>query len=553
MGQLYQKTIQRSKPLILILFFTILACSKLFAGSFYTSHDGEGHVIRLIEFENALKDGQFPVRLAQHLNHGLSYAYFNFNYPFIYYLGALLHLTGLDFVWVFKVILIISIFMGGLGMYLFSRIYFGELESLITAIFYIIAPYRFLNLYVRATLAECFALGLLPFLFLAVEQVIKNKNIKGFTIVLSLLILSHNITAFITLPLCIIYFAIRTYKQKNKIEYYKSFAFGILISLSISAFFIFPAILENNLTRLVELTEDYKNFFPSPNEIIYSPWGFGPYVQGNMPGKMSPQIGIAHITVFLIALGILFVRFWKKRKFEKKDGFLFAFLALSVICFFLMSPLAFFLWEHIYFLQLVQHPWRLVGYVILGTSIGAGYILSVIKDRKIQLLISAVLIVFLLFTNRNHIRVNQYYTFVNPIKADLPYGPSTTSKDEHMPIWTRRVYEDPNQNGDVTKGSGSSIRTVWKSNYHEFTVNMKQDGTFRDNTSYYPGWTAKLDGKNVQVNYKKDTYGRLLIGVPKGKHKAEFFFGETPSRLIADYLSVFGIIFFIALVLKKKI
>lgn len=511
----------------------------LLSDKFYTSHDGEGHVIRMIEFDKAIKDVQIPVRLAQRINHGLSYPYFNFNYPFIYYASFLLHKLSFDFVTVFKIIMFASVFMGGASMYLFSRYYFDEFSSFVASVFYIIVPYRFLNMYVRGTVAESFALGLLPFLFFSIEYLVRKRNMWPFVAVVSLMLLSHNITALFAIPLSVLYFIIRTRKEKKKPIVYKTIVIGLSLSLSLTAFFWLPAIAENGLTKLADLTQDYRDFFPSIKDIIYSPWGFGAFKQGDEEGKMSPQIGIVHSLISLVAFITLFVRVKSNKGFEKKDSFLLTFLLLSLICFFLMFPTSLFLWDHSYYLKLVQHPWRLVGYVVFGASIGAGYVISNFSQNKIKILVALLLLGLLIYANRNHIRVNQYVVFQDPFEKSSVYGPSTTSKDEHMPKFAPRIFQDPNPDGDVfPPEKGMSKRLVWKSNYHLFTVDAKSAIDFRDNTSYFPGWKAFIDGKESEIQYKTDGLWRLRVHIPEGLHKVEFFFGETNYRLAADLTSL---------------
>lgn len=548
------------KVLLVIFVVTLFASQKLFTNSFYTSHDGGGHVIRMIEFDESLRDGQVPVRLTKRINHGLGYPFFNFNYPFIYYLSFLLHLIGLSFVTVFKVILVLSLFIGGVSMYFFARYYFDEIASLLAAIFYIAAPYRFLNMYVRGTVPESFALGILPLLFLSVERIVAKKRygLTMFLIGASLLILSHNITALIAMPLVTLYFLFRVQTSKEKLWLIKQYMFTIVLSLLVTAFFWVPAIVENKLTKLVELAEDYRAFFPSLRDIIYSPWGFGAFEQGVAPGKMSPQIGIVHTAVSLIALSLLALRYVFCRGLKKHDRVFLLFITLSFVCFFLMSPLSFFLWEKVYFLQLVQHPWRLVGYVVLGASVAAGYIVNVIFSKRAKIFTFILLTILLFYANRNHIRVNQYIDFENPFEKAETYGPSTTSKDEHMPKRAPRIYEDPNPNGDIIASSsgtspstslGTSRRVVWKSNYHLFDVNLKEDADFRDNTSYFPGWVAKVNGGDAKIDQERDEFYRLRVHLPAGTHKVEFFFRETWYRLLADIVSlgtVVGLVFYYA-------
>lgn len=539
-GQLYQKIVGKSKPLLLIVILAILACSKLIAGSFYTSHDGEGHVIRMEEFDSSIKEGQFPVRIAKRINHGLGYPFFNFNYPAVYYSSEAIHSLGFNFVDTFKILMFASVFLGGIGIYLFCNQYVDSTSSLAASFLYILAPYKFLDMYVRGDVAESLGLAILPLCLLSAEKLAKgNKNIL-FSLPFIFLILTHNITAMVGIALCAVFFAIRSELNRKSTL---NFLFVMIIALVICAFFVIPALYESQFTKISELSYDYKNFFPNLSEIFYSKWGFGTFVQGFYPGKMSPQIGVIHSMLLLLSIpSIFFV------KGKNKSVILF-FLISALIFLFLALPSSKFIWDTFLALRFVQIPWRFVGYIVLAVSILTAFLFDKFRLKPIALL---VLFVILFYFCRNQIRVNQYIDFNDPFLHSQIYDGSTTSKEEHMPIWAPRVYENPNPNGDIVKGLGSATRTIWKSNYHLFRLNIEDTGMFRDNTSYYPGWIAKLDGREVEINYKKDEFGRLLIDVPKGQHKIEFFFGETPLRLLADYISLFGILGFIILVVKKK-
>lgn len=82
-----------SKSQLLLSFFifvsfwiiTYPAYKGLLKEGIITGHDTEGHIIRLIEFDRALNDGQFPVRWSKRLNWGLGYPFFNYNYPLNYF------------------------------------------------------------------------------------------------------------------------------------------------------------------------------------------------------------------------------------------------------------------------------------------------------------------------------------------------------------------------------------------------------------------------------------------------------------------------------------
>lgn len=540
-------------PLFVVLVFVFIATSKLYNNYFYTSHDGEGHVIRMLEFHEAFKDGQIPVRLAKRINYGLGFPFFNFNYPLVYYLGELIHRLGLDIVSTYKAILILSVLISAIFFYAFCRSYFKILSSLIAAIFFIFFPYKFLNLYVRGNPAEALGLAILAFNFWVFDQYLHDKG-NGYLIVISLaaLILSHNIT-FLIGVLFLSFFIIYSWFNLNiKVKKIKKIFYQVIVALLLTTFFWLPVVVESNLTKLSEIKEDYQTFFPTFREIIYSPWGFGAYKQGISPGKMSPQIGLAAIFVILLSF-FKFIMKLVKIKPDKQDKLLVFFLGSILVFIFFSLPISKHFWSLLPLLKYVQLPWRFIGFISFGSAYAAGYLVNNIKNN-LSFFISFFLIVLVLYTNRNHIRVNQFVAFNNPFVNSLIYGPSTTSKDEQMPKWAPRVYSEQNPDGDLfPSDAGKSKREIWKSNLHIFRLTLDNSADFRDNTSYFPGWSAYLDEKKVSINYKSDQFGRLFIAVPKGEHEVKFKFQETWYRFTANLISLLTFLAFVIKVIMTKI
>ncbi len=525
-------------PLLIILIASLFASQKLFNPLFYTSHDGEGHVIRLIEFNKSLSDGQFPVRLAGRVNYGLSYPFFSFNYPLVYYGGELIHKLGYSFIESFKIISFLAVLLGGLSMYCLVKRHFGVFPGIVSSIFYMLAPYTLLNMYVRGDIAESLGLGFFALFLLSIDLFVHSKRHVGFVIFAwTCLILSHNITAAIGSGIGLLFFFMLIMKNRDRKKLLFEFVISGLLVTLLTAFFWVPVVFETTQTKLVQLTEDYTHFFPTLKELIYSPWGFGPFKEGVSPGKMSPQIGIVHSFIFVFSLFVVsFFVLFKKSTPDK--NFILFFLIFGIICFFLASPFSLFIWDAFYPLRFVQLPWRLVGYIAISAAICVGYLLFLVKNKNIKYILGILLVALLLYTSRNQIRVNMYVPFHNPFETSLIYGPSTTSKDEHMPRHAPRVFETPPPGNLFASTSGTFKRDIWKSNYHKFTLDLSEGAEFRDNTSYFPGWEVYLDGEKVPVLYKNDEFYRLRITVPEGKHTVEAKFGETWYRLFADIVSL---------------
>ncbi len=114
-------------PAILILFFSFLVALPYFHPGFFPTHDGGWAVVRLADMIRGLKDGQFPVRYSGFLNHGYGYALFNFDYPFPYYLGAVIQFVShLGIVNSIKALFVLSVPLSGIAMFLLLKEYWED-------------------------------------------------------------------------------------------------------------------------------------------------------------------------------------------------------------------------------------------------------------------------------------------------------------------------------------------------------------------------------------------------------------------------------------------
>jgi uncharacterized membrane protein YfhO len=80
----------------------------------------------------------------------------------------------------------------------------------------------------------------------------------------------------------------------------------------------------------------------------------------------------------------------------------------------------------------------------------------------------------------------------------------------------------------------------------EFNTEGDSEIEVQVNTVYFPGWRAKMDGKQKEINYQNEQ-GVMRLVVPAGQHRVVFSFGETPIRLLADVISLvsFGFVFWL--------
>ena len=78
-----------------------------------------------------------------------------------------------------------------------------------------------------------------------------------------------------------------------------------------------------------------------------------------------------------------------------------------------------------------------------------------------------------------------------------------------------------------------------------------ENAKVRVNTIYYPGWVAKVNGREKPIDYKNEL-GVMDVALDKGENKVELSFNETPLRFGADVLTIFSFIILIWVAKRSK-
>lgn len=539
-----------------IILLSLPALSELFVPGYFTSHDGEGHIIRLEEFDIAVRDGQIPPRLSKNLMYGYGFYFFNFNYPLVYYLGEIAHVTGFNYTDSIKIVCGLGLTLSGIAMYFWQRKYWGEWGGFIASIFYMYAPYRLLNLYVRGSVAEHIAFVMLPLLFMFTEKIAEGDRRKrliyipfaGFAY--ALLMISHNITAFIFTLVLGLFMLFHFYLYKSIAQLFSFAAIGIF-GLLLSMYFWLPSLAEKSYVRLDQtIARDYPDHFVFPLQLIQRFWGYG----GSGPGPgdgMSFQVGIFHL-IFL-AFGLVGIVWLTKKEVMKAKHLLFYF-AVFILSVFFMLNVSKPLWDHMPLLPFVQFPWRFLSWAVFATSVLAGgviYICSEKFNKVISIIFTLFAIFLLILTSRDYWKAN-LHVIVNT-HGDTALIGSTTWADEQFPIWFNpKPTSIPPAHAQIVAGTGQINIDSWKTGEHTYQTNSGNNITVVENTAYYPGWTVTVDGKQQGFSYEDKSFpGRIVYTLSPGSHIVKTIFKETTIRKMSDLVSLLTFIFGILLILTQ--
>lgn len=557
--------------------FSAVALKDLTKPGFYTSHDGETHTARIAQYYLALKDGQFPPRFAGEFYNRFESPIFVYIYPFPYLLGALIHVIGFSFADTFKMEMALSFIFSGFFCFLWLKEYFkGVSAAFLGAMMYAWSPYRFSLIYVRGSLSEALAYTFVP---LSLFFLTKLKRCGGWkyvalsSISLSLILLSQNLVAVISLPIIALYslmiLALEGWDKKFVLKVSISFVWAFLISMItyVPSLFERKYIVFDEVFKLV-----YNSYFVTTMQLFRSPWGYGFDLPGTVNDEMSFELGIAHWSVaFLFVAFVLYkilVNIFNVKKLQR-EGIIVLFLILLVFAFLLfltidVSPNK-LVWTYFTPLHIIDIPWRLLGLVPIIVAFMAAQLLRRFKMGALLLFLIALVIV----ANRNHIRINEQLFYTD--KHFLNYNGNATQRSEFTPT-TRGSTGSPtftDKTLPVNSVSGWTSYENIQSNSKQllFNVDVISDlAEIRINKFYFPGISLVVDGKklkpfkdfrissetNVVLDSTKNTNGFIFVTLPKGNHDLKMEYGETNLRLLVDFLSATAFVAAIAFVLKRK-
>jgi hypothetical protein len=482
----------------------------------------DNQIFRLQQFDHCLKDGQIPCRYIPEGGLGYGYPLFNFYPPLPYAVAEIFHLLGFSFINSVKAVFILPNFIRAFSMYLFSATFFGPLGGLLSSVLYTLAPYQALNSFVRGALAEHWALSLFPLILFFFYQ---NKTIF-FTLSLSALFLTHNLSTFYFLPLL----ALLSLLSSRFIYFLKH----TLFSFCLSAFFLLPAIFEVKYVTTETMTQGYfyyaSHFTTLRQLFIDRFWGYGASLWGPKD-DMSFQVGYLH---WLIPLSvILFVAINHKIKHRR---LILTFFLVGLLALFLTHNRSTFIWQSIPLMPYFQFPWRFLGLAVLSLSFVSG---SFPLKTNIWLYLIIFLIIIL---NINYFREDIWYPNLTDKQKLSGNELIRQTAAGLMDYWPKFSKNYPNSYASVQPQilfGSSQISFFQKSSRQlalDISVNSKTS-LIQLPLVYYPRWLLTID-KSPLPYYIDHDLGLITILVPQGQHHLRLNFVNTPLRTLANLISL---------------
>src|SRR3990167_7701993 len=504
------------KYLFIILVLSLLALWPFFKKGYFETHDGQWWIIRFSAFHQTLAAGQFPVRFVDRLNNNYGYPVLNFDYPLPFYLAEVPRIIGFGFVDSIKIVFVASAVLSSVAMYWALSQIFSKEASLTGSILY---------LYVRGSIGENLAFAIAPLSLGVIFKLRKGKEIllPLLAISIALLVLAHNIMAFLYLPAL---FIIALVMLKSKIKVVVSFLAG----LAVSAFFWIPAIYDLQYIRLSRINvSNISDHLVVLKYLIVPNWGYGPLPQTASSNGLSVQIGLVSFCVLLLSIYFAF----KNRDKLKIIWFLITTACIST---YLMTKTSIWFWLNVPFAYIIQFPWRLLGYIIFSVSILGAYVIDANAKRKFAayLIILASIIYTIFYIRPEHFNnlPDSYYSTNES---------TSTINDEYMPIWVLEKPERRALQKIEVEAPGEIVSSDIKPAKYQALIRTPSKIDVKVNTIYFPGWQVDVDGTRQTIDYQ-NKHGLITFSLPKGRHEVIIKYGKTPVHLASEIISILAFI-----------
>lgn len=560
--------------IILVIIFTVPTFSQLLRPGFFFMQD-DLQAMRVHQMFACFKDLQIPCRWVPDMGFQFGYPQFLFYPPSVYYLGAFIHLFGIQMIDSVKILFILGYIASALAMFIFLKAFFdGELKerqfisndllAFFGAMLYTYIPYKAVEVYVRGALSEFWSLTFYPLIFWAIYQLIQTKKIKyvvWMALSIAGLLLTHNLMSLIFAPVAI-FWCVSLLILKRAIRILPWIILAGFLGIGLASFFSLPIIFEGKYAHLETLVGgyfDYRIHFVDVYRLFISNrFGYGSSGIGH-DNNLSLSTGQIQWAIALLGVILSFVTY---KKFNKLFGIVILFGFLSIAVLFLIHQKSSFIWEALPFMSYLQFPWRFLTVSIfllsfLGTF--SAFFISIFSKRYAKIFIFLI-IALAIIGNAPFFKPKEWYGISDKDKFSGPFWEKelTISIFDYLPIYAKLP---PNKKApelpEVLEGQVKFIDYQKGSNYQTGKIEVLEDSIIRLPLFDFPGMEVKIN--NQKVNYKNNDcrgeefcFGLITFNIPKGKHTISARLTDTPVRSISNIITMLSFAVILGISIKIK-
>jgi hypothetical protein len=353
------------------------------------AQDLANHVSGIIEAARALRERQFPIRVAPGQVGGARYPVFQFYGNFPYTVAGLLHRLHMDPYRAFKVVVLLSLVAGAFATYRCGRLLVRRhAPAAVAGAVFLTAPYILTDLHARMAFTELVSLCLLPVVLYTTLRAFSTRRLSAVVasgIAWALLILTHNVTALYGSLFVGIYVLARTPPTRRGLGRLLRAAAGYGLGLGLAAWYWVPQLVTLPVLLITEVhTNPQGSYWLTPlGELLAPTLVLGcPFPRPQDNPRFGLQVGWPMLAAVVLALCYRFQPGRLGRTLRAHLGPLLILFGVALVG--AWAPLD--LWDYLPRLfHYIQFSYRLLGFVVLWGALLAACALHACFQGQMRL------------------------------------------------------------------------------------------------------------------------------------------------------------------------
>jgi hypothetical protein len=561
----------RSLTGVLIVTFSVLVSAALTAPFFYSNRtqpaqveirqtkDMGIHLAVMEQFDKVLRSGSVYPRWLPDINYGYGNAWPNFYQPGFYYLTSLAYAVTGNWVDTLFVITALGLFASGLTFYALARLFFGKPASAIAGLVYMLLPYHLLDVFVRGAIPEYLSFVLLPlilYFFYKLGNEGGARYYAGLGLCYGACLMIHIPIAYLLSYVLVIYALVWSAARRDW-RIALRIGLGMGVGILLSAIYWVPA-----FTEIKYAVETVTTLFRYDNNYVSQLYA------DSYGDLLRATFAIQAVALLTVITGLVWLRLRGRGstllktldQSKAETGTTFShesmWIAMGALSLFMNLPVSYYVARLIPRINVVAFPYRWLVFVCLFTAL----VTAALVDRLIRsvsepgraslairvtlAVVIAVLAVNLSFSARAVVVPSLSSPLITRETDFLcdTYCPAGAPPAGKLPLTERIVLESSSGHSDILE---------WSPLYRKAVITTDEPTTARFKTFKFPGWTARLDGADVEI--LSDAIEAQVINVPQGEHTVEIKYGSTPARNIGAATSVSGLVLVFILMLSGRL
>lgn len=528
-------------------------------GNLINTHDGNYHLYRFATSISAFDDGQKFLQLDADQLQGFGQAPNLFYGPMLSWLVLIVFKITSNLQISLMFLMLVATIATTFGAYYASKkIFKSEKAGFFTSLIFTLEPFHVGELLTRGSFSEYLAFAFIPFIILAIYQIIfesKTDFRRIFMLAFSAfgIIMNHNLTAVLIAAMAALFvvFNIRKVFSKPKILF--SLIFAGILAVGFSAIFILPFLEVREVGIYNIFNPDFQKWFYVNGSQVTPADAWLPTNMFRPPaGHASVVFGLSPV---LLVLTIGFLVFRKDIKNENYRRFSMMSIIISAIFVLFSTRIFAFIPAVQNFHSMLQFSQRMLIIQSVLLPFVAGYFIGEKLKNKREIMITAAI------ASISYIHITT--SAIEPGKVSLPMNVGvdynlvdgiSIAMGEYQPIfpkvenvkdisataagYVKKTISEKGRKADVISGSAKISGFEKKGSRMRLVVSENKNGAEIELPMfYYPGFKAVLNGKLVKTSYSNKNR-MVSVKLNPGQNGAlEVYYGISPATKIGSIVS----------------